>query len=42
MQAGHGVQAGATTLVQYVESLHRDNPGVAITLVVEGMELYFR
>ena len=29
------------SLLQYVEYLHRDNFGVTITLVVEGMELYF-
>eukprot|EP00731_Ephydatia_muelleri_P029299 Em0020g943a len=39
---GHGVATGAITLVQHVENLQRSNPGVSVTLVVEGMELYFR
>lgn len=39
---GHGVATGTITLVQHVENLQRANPGVSVTLVVEGMELYLR
>ena len=39
---GQPLPPGAVTLEQYIEQLSRDNPGIRISLAVEGIETFLR
>ena len=39
---GNPVPSGALSLEQYIDKIYADNPGMRISLAVEGMESFFR